>query len=278
MSFTGTGSVVELPRLPGWDPRTGSSYQRRWQGTPTAVAAQASALQAAGIRYQIEEPHGEGSYQIVTGYYNAPEDQAPGEALSDNWDLDGEDLEKNLWEHPKAVAIFDAIKAFNVSTPELTSRDCGYLRSWCEAAARNDPDPPNGFGGTAPATEDLIITKAGAMGVTGTTNVANLRALIRELAAGTDAWPISRYVLRHTLTVAWGSSIRPAYTNVGRMISTQSLIATERPSFFLLDDLPAGYWLKRTPKVTQSGPGRWSVIQEWWHADAFSEFIYGTAV
>jgi hypothetical protein len=277
MSFTGTGSVVELPRLPGWDPRTGSSYQRRWQGTPTAVAAQAAALQAAGIKYQIEEPHGEGSYQIVTGYYNADEAQPAGEAIADNWDLDGEDLEKTLWEHPKTVAIFEAITAFNSGTPELASRDRAYLRSWCEAAARNDPDPPLGYGGSDPATEPGIITKAAFIGVTSPTNVANLKLLIRDLAAGTEAWSISRYVLRHTLTVPWGSTIRPAYTNVGKMMTTSSLIATEHPSLFLLDDLPAGYWLKRTPKVTQSGPGRWNIIQEWWHADAFSPFIYDNA-
>lgn len=290
MSFTGTSTVVELARLPGWDPRAGTSYQRRWQGPPAAVATQAGLLKAAGIKYQIEEPHGNGSYQLVTGYFTADEAQPPGEAIADNWDLDGEDLEKSLWEHPKTLAIFTQIKA-NAPQPEWGGQNCARLKSWIESLARNEAEAPPWYW-PSPATSGAVTEqgilnrmKTGNPGSTtgsssdfgaelNSTLQANLRLLVRDIAAGVESWPVSRYVLRHTLTVALGTTIRPNYVNVGEMSSSSALVSDEALSFFLLDVLPEGYWLKRTPRTTQTGPGRWNIVQEWWHADAYSAFIY----
>jgi hypothetical protein len=105
-----------------------------------------------------------------------------------------------------------------------------------------------------------------------------IRNVIKSFALGTDSYLVSQYVLRHVRVLASNTSLRPSYTNVGKVFpTTDALTLSEGTPTFLLDALPSGVWLKRTPSVDQVAPDKWSITQEYWHAETYNSFIYETA-
>lgn len=274
MSFFGVSGLVELPSAPGWDPRSGDIIHRRWRGTPTEIAAAKASLRTAGIRYQVE-PTDDGGYQVIGAYYGAEDTQPPGEPLSDQWTLDGNDIEKSLWELPAVRAELDKILITNYRDPIQLALMAGLheLRPMMEAYARGEQKwtQPNG-------TEvDLTVGYIYGFVMTIGLDPAVLMPLLLSLTKGVESYTVSQWVLKHTLVIAANSTIKPSKTNIGKMYATASLIEAESIPNTLRFDLPDGYWLKRTPTVDQTAADKWTISQEWWHADAYDPFIYQEA-
>jgi hypothetical protein len=90
-----------------------------------------------------------------------------------------------------------------------------------------------------------------------------------------EAFPVSQYVLRKTLIVPSNTNLRPALENVGKIFTTTNQLKTsESIPTTLLFVLPEGVWLKRTPTVQQITSDKWQALQEWWHADDYSRFVF----
>ncbi len=272
MSFTGQPTLTELTALPSWDPRTGDTIQRRWRGTPVAVEAQRVVLRAAGIRYQVEAPE-DGGFQVISGYYGAAETQPTNEAISDMWDLEGEDLELAIWEHWKWTAIC------SYADVDTKAEYVAKVRAWIEALARGERTWTDDDGTTLVLSQAEIIDNATVLlNLTGHTDeLAWLKLLIQDFQSGVEAFPQSRWVLRRTMTVAEGTVIRLDLTNIGRVFTTAVLIADNSIDPDIQADLPTGYWVKRTPKKLNVGSGKYTLQYEWWFAEEYSHFVYDTA-
>jgi len=121
---------------------------------------------------------------------------------------------------------------------------------------------------------DVILASAQLMGA----SKAIIAGLISAFAQGIESYPHSQWVLRHVLVIAANSSIRPSLVNVGRMYTTDMLRAVESIPDTLKFDLPSGWWLKRTATVEQTAADKFTIAQEYWHADSFDSFVYDMAV
>src|SRR5688500_3786856 len=106
MAFSGF-SITQDPDIKIWDPKTGWTIRRPWRGTPDALTNQALYLKSLGIRLEYEPAGPNGGYDTLFGVFGAEETQPTDEELTDQWDLIGNDLEKDIWAHPKVKAMFD---------------------------------------------------------------------------------------------------------------------------------------------------------------------------
>jgi len=269
MNYAGTIDVVELPALKSWDPRSGWTITRRFRGSPAAVSVVASSWIASGNRVQIESAE-DGSFDTLGVILGAEDTQPANLPLADQWSLVGNDLEKSLWTLPAIVAEMDKVSIANTDHVHALS----LLRTDVEAFARGEtsvPDPQNP-GSTMDLTLSGLQTVVEALGMSWPVWLA----LITSMARGEEAWSVSQFVLRHTLTISANSSIRPSYDGVGRVYSSSTLIGVEQIPNTLKFVIPDGYWLKRTPTVEQTAADKYQITQEWWHAESYDLFIYGS--
>jgi hypothetical protein len=62
--------------------------------------------------------------------------------------------------------------------------------------------------------------------------------------------------------------------NNGRQFTTDQLITDYKAQENLKVELPDGAWLMRTTTSTQQPNGKVQIVEEWWHADSWSQFIW----
>lgn len=234
-----------------WNPRTGYQQIVVYTGTPAQIEAAAST--AIGNGYSVRYvPDSNGTYSTLEVTYGAAETQDPATPLSDEWSLVGNDLEKSIFEHPSVVAGQDGWSA----------SDKLRFRSLAEAFSR----------GEYTSIDDLVDFTNRVSG-----SYALFDSVIAELAKGVEAYTVSQFVLRHSVVITSNSTIKPALDNVGKVYTTSALESAENIPATLKFNLPDGVWLKRTPTVEQYGSDKWTVTQEYWHADSYSTFLYEEA-
>ena len=256
MSFHGA-SLIQLPDIKAWDPISGWSIRRPWRGTPTQVANQATLLKSLGIRFELE-PGGESGHDTVFGIFGAEDGQAPTEELTNSWDLVGNDLEKDIWWHPKVTAMFNQLL-----------------------------DPPGHPDGVP---TDLYIVQRKRIDdiVAGATLISehqqwwddlfpDAKKFVRALLRGVTAYSVSQFVLRNTVVVASNYSIKPAYTNVGKILTTAQVQTIHNPPTTIKFALPEGFWLERTPTCEQTASDKFTITREWYHHDEYDDFLYDPA-
>jgi hypothetical protein len=233
-----------------WNPRTGYQQVVLYTGTQSELDSIASVAKANNYSHRYV-PDASGGYSTLEVTYGAAETQDPTEALADEWSLLGNDLEKSIFEHPSVTSEQDG----------WTSEQKLNFKSAVEAASRGD---------SATTVDMLEELPDGA--------VQLAESVYEELAKGVEAFPVSQYVLRRSITIASNSTLQPALDNVGKVYSTSGLSASEGVPATLKFSLPDGFWLKRTPSVEPSGVDKWVITQEYWHADEYSTFLYGEPV
>jgi hypothetical protein len=110
---------------------------------------------------------------------------------------------------------------------------------------------------------------------TTTTHGANFKTLIK---AGTTSYTISQIVVQRTMTVGPGYAGAAAMSNINGIYSASGLSSTENIPPTIVFTLLSGFYLKRTPTITQQPNGRFQITNEWWHADTWSTTLYGAVV
>lgn len=208
------------------------------------VASFTAALRSNGYAYEVD-PIGESPHSIVTTL-NVDEGSGPETILNDLWELDGNDMEKSIWELPKVRRELE-------KTLDVWER--AQVRANIEALVRGDSED----GATTPSNFDPAV----------------YTGLISSLISGVEAFPISTYVLRRTLTLPALTTLAPGFANSNRIYTTAQLLAFETSiPANLGNTLPAGYWQKKTPTASQQSDGRWVYRVEYWWAEEYDPFIY----
>ena len=249
-------SIAQFPDQVSYDPRTGVTVRRPWRGTPDAIASKMTELSAEGTKFD-HDPGTSGGYEWITAFYSNAAIAPASVPISDIWSMPGNDLEKDLWLHPKVTAEFAADLSGGFPTQ-------AYFTKKKEIEEIVD--------GTL-ALDDSTIW-AGASD--------NLKKFIRALARGVVGYPVSQYVVRNTKVVAkgYGSFVDaaiPAYTYVGKILTTSDLQNGFGVPGEISFVMPGGYWLQRTPTVlpdNSTTSQQWVITQEWWHTDEYDDFVY----
>ncbi len=135
-----------------------------------------------------------------------------------------------------------------------------------EAALRGETEwvsPTTGQ--TLPLSVDIILSAIAGFGM----DRAVWNKLIRSLADGVEAKPVSQWVVLRTVVVGLGRKVPGIHLYVGKcFMTTTDFVAKEGvPIDVLPFDLPQGVWYKRTPTCVQMSSNQWQIEVEYWHAD-----------
>jgi hypothetical protein len=162
------------------------------------------------------------------------------------------------WEYFAGVAEIDVLEADIANVNSITSTaDKKILR--------------DAINGTVP--EDSGLT-------------GNANTLFELIKGGLRNFRVNIPTLRVSKLVSGGYPVKASLTNVGRIITTNTLTIQENIPGTLLFNLPSytssksGYvyaWYKKFPNVQQSGGNRWNVSQEWEYG-LWTTFMYGSAL
>lgn len=247
-THVGTYDLITLTPRERWTPRGGRVTEPRTKMLNTSVAAFTATLRSNGYAYEVE-PLGESPFSIVTTLA-VQEDATDTTILADLWELDGNDLEKSIWELPKVKEQMEAIT-------DLTDR--ATVRNDIEAIVRGEVE--YSWSDASSFSRDVYD------------------GLIKSLIAGVEAFPVSTYVLRRTITLPSNTALAPAFQYSNQIFTTASLVGYETTiPANLRTALPVGYWQKKTPTAAQQNDGRWVYRVEYWWAAEFDEFLYEAAL
>lgn len=249
MAIYGVTSYLEQPQRRRWDISAGAVVDRTWEGPKVGLATFiASTLPAGYSRIEIEDD--DDLVVLVATYPSSTTDGIGGTEPEDGlvqrwWELDGNDLEKSLWDHPKVRAYTD-----DYDVAEIAAMRAKY--------------------------EEIMAGTA-----TSSWTDADVAIAMEKIAKGIEAYTVSQYVLRKTEIVRTGASLAASHANVNKIFGYSALTAAE-PSLAGYDLVAAAsltglFWLKRTPDVRPTQNGLYEIVTEYWGAEEWDSWIYETA-
>lgn len=271
--MAGYFGTIELPAVETWDPRTGGGYTRRFKGPEVLLRSLAMTHKSAGARIEFTPPE-EGGISELRATYGASDTQSPTEPLADVWSIVGNDLEKDLWTHPKMVS--ECAKATDDVGGDSAATKLSIVRGEIEALVKGEREVTHDDGNTYALTaEHILLLHVANLGAG--VNLTTWQDFIKTLAAGETSFVKTQTVLQHSLVIAANSSIRPALTNVDCVYTTAQLRIAENIPDTIRFDLPDGEWLKKAAKVEQESADKWRIVQEWWWAETWNSWVYARA-
>lgn len=212
------------------------------------------------------------------------------------WFLDGNDLEKNILESPVMTAIIADIST-TAQRDGFPSRVQAAVDDYKSGKDKDGNgiadywekkfDIADYFDASSPPYSELTTASRTALGL-----------ICQEMFKGVEAFTVSQYVLRNTVTTQYTSEsgallLAPYYVDVNKIWATSDLtammtastrpidpptstVAFTLPLIGLLSGSPFSTykWLYRTPDVQQLGNGKWQITREWWETTDYSTVLY----
>ena len=283
----GVNLVEQNPSI-AWDKNSGFSFTKEFEGETTAVRGLMGRYirdgSASNIRF---EPDG----ATAKLYVNYQKDVWGGSGTSESpveiWELDGNDTQYSLWEHPK-------IKAIDFQTAD-NEKARNKIKKQLEQEVETDADG------------DVIVPAF----LSDSSCPADLKSIYRHLTKEQDSWQRPTYTLRHTLTFSpeynyAANVVQRAYSYVNYIITPAQLTGNatigeptldaaittsitnaqtlSRPSgvnavtgIQQIDDIDHQWgWLKSAPKIVSEGRRKITLTQEW-KLELWSTWIYTVA-
>ncbi len=212
------------------------------------------------------------------------------------WFLDGNDLEKNILESPVMTAIIADIStaAQRDGFPSRVQAAVDDYKSGKDKDGNGiadywekEFDIADYFDSSSAPYSELTTASRTALGL-----------ICQEMFKGVEAFTVSQYVLRNTVTTQYTSAsgaqlLAPYYVDVNKIWATSDLtammtastrpidpptstVAFTLPLIGLLSGSPFSTykWLYRTPDVQQLGNGKWQITREWWETTDYSTALY----
>jgi hypothetical protein len=257
--FTGV-QVQELESTTRYDPRTGWTTIRHWKGEPSQIALYETSAATSGYRFSTSW---DGGYKVISVDYPESESNDPSVPLSENWEADTNYIQKDIWSLPTVQT--ELAKIGGTESPQVR----GFFRNDLESLARGNPITLGEDGEETTVTLAILLDVASLYGADWTVFLA----LFNDLTKGVTSYEIEQYVVRQTKVTNNSSSIVAARENLGRM-HTAAFMESQLPEDVKFEVPEDGYWLKRKPSVSRIEKGKWEIVQEWWHTDAYSTLIY----
>jgi hypothetical protein len=283
----GVNLVEQNPSI-AWDKNSGFSFTKEFEGETTAVRGLMGRYVRDGSASNIRfEPDG----ATAKLYVNYQKDVWGGSGLDETpveiWELDGNDTQYSLWEHPK-------IKAINFQTAD-NEKARNKIKKQLEQEVETDADG------------DVIVPAF----LSDSSCPADLKSIYRHLTKEQDSWQRPTYTLRHTLTFSpeynyAANVVQRAYSYVNYIITPAQLTGNatigeptldaaittsitnaqtlSRPSGVnagtgvqQIDDIDHQWgWLKSAPKIVSEGRRKITLTQEW-KLELWSTWIYTVA-
>jgi len=271
-----------------WDKSAGFNYTKEFEGETKAVRGLFGRYVRDGGASSIRfEPDG----ATAKLYVNYAKDVWGGSGVAETpvevWELDGNDQEYSLWEHPK-------IRAINLTTP-VNEVYRNVIRQQLEGEVEKDAD--------GNPQEPAFLTDSACL--------SDLKNIYRHLDKEQDSFQRPQYTLRHTFTFSQGYNyaatvIQRAFGNVNRIVTPAQLLNNSTIGESSLDaamktslanvhiySVPTGVststfqqtidgithqwgWLKGAPRIISEGRRKITITQEW-KLELWSNWVYSIA-
>lgn len=248
--FSGLPGIHEVAAGVRYAPGTGRVRVRRFEGAPDEVRGLQNALERQGVPYSI--PSSDGPFLSIE--IEEAQSRNPTTELDITWDLVGNDLEKDIYQH-------ESLKDAGANPKAI-----GFLR-WA-----------TGTYDSGEQTFTEVLAQLTAQEVTDGLPAGTLSDLFLSHAAQVQSYSTSAWVVRRTAKLGPRFPAQTAIFNVRKVYETSfdfaayELIPASRKWV-----LPSGQWLKRTPNYQQQGNGVSTYTQEWWWANEWSVALYARA-
>lgn len=255
----GEPNDVQIDFVPFRGFQTTWTYQNKY--TTIAALARSFSINAPGARQSITRVDGPiWKLVIIFDFLN---DGVSVEVPINTWELLGNDVQKDLYEHPKSIALGDSVLA--------------TIKSAVSTVTSASPD-------TAIATfntsETAVNEAASAAGVDNQYAVDLFGLIVK----GTTHFSVSEFVLRHTQSVSNTYQTQFALNDIEKIYTTAQLqLEATIPTTIVFDiasisppaDKPKYQfgWLKRSPQIQVVAGFKIQVTQEYW-LDQWSTVIY----
>ena len=283
----GVNLVEQNPSI-AWDKNSGFSFTKEFEGETTAVRGLMGRYirdgSASNIRF---EPDGATAKLFVNYQKDVWGGSGTSESPVEIWELDGNDTQYSLWEHPK-------IKAINFQTAD-NEKARNKIKKQLEQEVETDADG------------DVIVPAF----LSDSSCPSDLKSIYRHLTKEQDSWQRPTYTLRHTLTFSpeynyAANVVQRAYSYVNYIITPAQLTGNATIGEPTLDaaittsitnaqtnSRPANVnartgqqtidgithqwgWLKSAPKIVSEGRRKITLTQEW-KLELWSTWIYTVA-
>lgn len=212
------------------------------------------------------------------------------------WFLDGNDLEKNILECPAMKAIIADIDTAD-QRDGFPSRVQAAVDDYKAGSDKNKNSIPD-YWEKKFAASDYFTAADPPYSELSAGSITALNLICQDMFKGVEAFTVSQYVLRNTVTTQYTSAIgaqllAPYYVDVNKIWATSDLTTMmtastrpiDPPTSAVVYTLPligvlsgspfSTYkWLYRTPDVQQLGNGKWQITREWWETTDYSTFLY----
>ena len=304
----GVNLVEQNPSI-AWDKNNGFSFTKEFEGETTAVRGLMGRYVRDGSASNIRfEPDG----ATAKLYVNYQKDVWGGSGLDETpveiWELDGNDTQYSLWEHPTIKALdFTTQVTDTAVTPNVSFNanevNRNRIKKQLEQEIETDDD--------GKVKQPDFLTATGATDSTNPACDADLKRIYRHLTKEQDSWQRPTYTLRHTLTFSpeynyAANVVQRAYSYVNYIITPAQLTGNATIGEPTLDaaittsitnaqtnSRPANVnastgqqtidgithqwgWLKSAPKIVSEGRRKITLTQEW-KLELWSTWIYTVA-
>jgi hypothetical protein len=246
MKRFGYPGAIELPCGVRFSRSGGWITTRFWEGTTSQMRALAAAARNSGATDIEMVPERDGRKATCTASFGGADDQTPAESqIESTWELDENQGDISIWNHPRTRAIF-AASGDDVS-------ELARLRCDIEKFALSDGTQQNlEYGELLTA---LLVASA------------EFRAFLRRLieSNGQATYYCPDAIVRHTLTgpQTWKYSFN--WDHVATLISSAALQASEPTMPFTVP--PNRTWIFRFPRLQSTSNGNIQVVREWWEVE-----------
>ncbi len=285
--INGTSGAYKQPSTFG---RDGSGFFSvfNYEGTSAAVLAEAASWEASGAQYEVTDLHGGRKRLTARISGGSGSGSSSTEEPENVWELQAQESTKDLLEadfgnFEGTIGAGEA--AISKKTREFLGKIAAHEISghWDENTFQTDGADTYIFDGSA---------SNGPIYGLPTADVDKARSYYFLIKAGVTSFPIEASVVRHTQIVSNTYAVQASFTNVGRILSTNSFQSTEGVPSSLLFGLPAtpsstqfietandlAYgWRKSRPSVSRLSFIKWQITNSW-QFGLWATKIYGNVI
>jgi len=294
-----------------WDKSSGFNYTKEFEGETTAVRGLFGRYVRDGGASSIRfEPEGATAKLYVNYAKDVWGGSGVAEAPVETWELDGNDQEYSLWEHPTIKAL-DFVSQTTIPAPFVDAGDTFNANEVNRARIKKQLED------TVETDADGKVKDPAFLFDTSTTDRQNpacdadLKNIYRHLVKEQDSFQRPQYTLRHSFTFSQGydygaTVIQRAFSNVNKIVTPAQLLSNATIGEPSLDaamstslanvhiySVPTGVststyqqaidgithqwgWLKGAPKIISEGRRKVTVTQEW-KLELWSTWVYSIA-
>jgi hypothetical protein len=261
----------------GHDPRLGPTITYEWRGRLTEILLVQNANIALG-RKTVRRLNDERTQWILHVTVGVDETANPDDELDDVWSLDWNMIEQDLWLDPRITAIYEALLTPNAATLDQNE---GIRQNWArmvrdvDAYIKGEEKTVDSDNEEVDLNAARIKVHTDAMSFTAAMEQELVQFIDAKMRKA-DAQPTFGWVLKREKLISSNSTIRPNKDNVKRMFSKATLLASEGlTDTEIIGALPEGYWLKLPSRTKRVSFDKWSIEQEYWHAERYAYWLYG---